>query len=358
MSEGFLLSRILLRFNKEDEDLINELSAAALTPDGSLWVGSDELLGVERLSTLGSHIYGNGQHFHLGDFINLFNTEDEIDIEGMDYANNYLWFTGSHSYKRKKPKDKSPEKDIHRLSQVKTDINRFLLGRVPVIGGELVKSYCPSDDSENKVSAASLQKVGNSNLLIEALKEDIHLAPFLTNSIPSKDNGLDIEGLAVQGDKIFLGLRGPVLRGWAIILEIEVEETQADTLVLKEISNEGKKYKKHFVYLNSLGIRELCFKDEDLIILAGPTMDLEGVMEVFRLKEVLSLTEDSIHHPESDQLEMLFNLPFTIGSDHAEGLALYSCLGEKDSLLVVYDSPDKSRKPSKREIFADVFRLP
>ncbi|MGC1246806.1 MAG: DUF3616 domain-containing protein, partial [Spirulinaceae cyanobacterium] len=93
MSEGFLLSRILLRFNKEDEDLINELSAAALTPDGSLWVGSDELLGVERLSTLGSHIYGNGQHFHLGDFINLFNTEDEIDIEGMDYANNYLWFT-------------------------------------------------------------------------------------------------------------------------------------------------------------------------------------------------------------------------------------------------------------------------
>ncbi len=340
MPEGFLLSRILLRFNKEDEDLIDELSAAAFTPDGSLWVGSDELLGVERLSAIGSHIYGDGKHFHLGDFIDLFNSEDEIDIEGMDYANDYLWFTGSHSYKRKKPKDKSPEKDIQKLTQVKTDINRFLLGRIPVIGGELVKSYCLSDDSKEKVSAASLQKVGDSNLLIEALKEDPHLAPFIATSIPSKDNGLDIEGLAVRGDKIFLGLRGPVLRGWAIILEIEVEESEADTLVLKEIGNEGRKYKKHFVYLNSLGIRELCFKNEDLIILAGPTMDLEGVMEVFRLKEVLSLTEDSIHHQKSDRLELLFNLPFTIGSDHAEGLALYSCLGEKDALFVVYDSPD------------------
>jgi len=43
MPESFLLSRVLIRFNgKADEPLGQDLSAAAFTPDGSLWVGSDE----------------------------------------------------------------------------------------------------------------------------------------------------------------------------------------------------------------------------------------------------------------------------------------------------------------------------
>jgi L-seryl-tRNA(Ser) seleniumtransferase len=42
--------------------------------------------------------------------------------------------------------------------------------------------------------------------------------------IPGKDNGLDVEGLASVGDRLLVGLRGPVLRGWAIVLEIEPEQ--------------------------------------------------------------------------------------------------------------------------------------
>src|SRR5918999_1164596 len=30
------------------------------------------------------------------------------------------------------------------------------------------------------------------------------------------DQEIDIEGLAVSGERVFLGLRGPVLRGWAV----------------------------------------------------------------------------------------------------------------------------------------------
>ena len=67
-------------------------------------------------------------------------------------------------------------------------------------------------------TAASLEKMNGHNQLIEALAEDEHLGPFLQMGLPSKDNGFDIEGLAVQGNQVFLGLRGPVLRGWAIIL--------------------------------------------------------------------------------------------------------------------------------------------
>ncbi len=354
MTDGFLLTRVLLRFDTDDEDIYKELSAAAFTPDGHLWVGSDELLGVERFSLVEPFVFGDRRHFELGNFVKLFNDEDEIDIEGMSYSNGYLWFVGSHSTKRKKPKGKGVEKDIERLSTIKVDLNRFMLGRVPVKEEELVQYSC----EENRALTAAYLKTSESrNILIDALKEDEHLGIFVSNQIPSKDNGLDIEGLAVHGDKIFLGLRGPVLRGWAVIIEIEVEETEAGILTFKTIGEEGEVYRKHFVFLNGMGIRELCLHGEDLIILAGPTMALEALMSVFCLRNVLGFGGNRIFGEESDRLEKLFDLPFIPGSDRAEGLALFPCFGESDSLMVVYDSPDDSRIPKPGHIFADVFRL-
>ena len=97
----FLLSRILLNFETKASDVIGDISAAAFSPDGKLWIGSDEMIGVECLSPVENHYYGKHQRFELKDYIELFNTEDEIDIEGMDYSEGYLWLTGSHSTKRK-----------------------------------------------------------------------------------------------------------------------------------------------------------------------------------------------------------------------------------------------------------------
>jgi hypothetical protein len=148
-----------------------------------------------------------------------------------------------------------------------------------------------------------------------------------------------------------------VLRGWAIILEIAVEEREPGTLVLQPIGAEGAHYKKHFVFLNGLGIRELCWHRDDLLILAGPTMDLEGAMEIFRFHDVFDLEDDSLTYQEPGKLELLFDLPFTIGSDHAEGMALFPCVGQTDALLVVYDSPDPARRPADHTVFADVFWL-
>ncbi len=83
--------------------------------------------------------------------------------------------------------------------------------------------------------------------------------------------------------------------------------------------------------------------DGDLIILAGPTMDLEGAMQMFRLEDALGHSNDTLWDQDSGGLKVLFDLPFTIGSDHAEGLTLTPCLGYEDALMVVYDSPDKNR---------------
>ncbi|ACB52890.1 conserved hypothetical protein [Crocosphaera subtropica ATCC 51142] len=354
---AFLLTRVLLQFQSEEDDLIEELSAVTRTPDGNLWVGSDEYLSLERLTPMGNNIYGGHKVFHLKDFIDLFDHDSEVDIEGLDYSDGYIWVTGSHSFKRNKTKGKKPKKDIENLSEIERDPNRYLIARIPVLNGELVKTCTHSVDEENPLTAASVKKVDQHNLLIETLAEDEHLGKFLTMNIPSKDNGFDIEGLAVKDHKIFLGLRGPVLRGWAIIIEIELENSAPGVLTFKDLGD-GSYYRKHFLDLNGLGIRELCLNGDDLIILAGPTMDLEGAMQVFRLKNVLDYSHNSLWEQESDGLETLFNLPFTIGSDHAEGLALYLCLGYENALMIVYDSPNENRRPQDHSIFADVFRLP
>lgn len=357
MPEAFLLSRLLLKFDPETQERVGDLSAVTFTPDGSLWVGSDELLTLERLALIEPYVYGNHQTFEIGEFIQLFNQEDEIDIEGMDYSEGYLWFTGSHSTKRNKPKGKNPEKDINRLAEIKTDANRYLLARIPIQQGIPVQA-CPDPcNGDRQLTAASLEKTETGNILIDALKKDVHFGSIIAAQFPSKENGLDIEGLAVRGSKILMGFRGPVLRGWAVIIELEVEETAPETLTLKEIGPEGRLYKKHFLDLNGLGIRELCLEGDDLVVLAGPTLDLDGGMKMFRLTGMFEREGDTIVTQDETSLKVLFDLPFKLGTDRGEGLALLPCLGQPNSLLVVYDSPDPARIVNSDSVFADVFRL-
>lgn len=356
MTSPFLLSRVLLRFATDDSDLLEDISAAAFTPDGSLWVGSDELTTLERLSPLEPMVFGDHQSFNLGDFLALPDPEGEIDIEGMDYSAGYLWVTGSHSTKRKRPKGKKPDKDLERLKTVKSEVNRYLLGRVPVINGKLVKSVEDPQESSHQLTAAQLAVGDASNALMEALKTDEHLGTYVSSGLPSKENGFDIEGLAVKGDRVFLGLRGPVLRGWAVILEIEVT-AEGDTLILQPIGDGGELYRKHLLDLSGLGIRELCFDGDDLIVLGGPTMTLDATIRTFRWRNALDRDENSLVYQDSKHLHRMFDLPLLPGEDRAEGLALYSCLGGAQGLLVVYDTLSPKRRLGSGEILVDVFRL-
>lgn len=368
MPEGFLLNRIVLQFNRELRSVSEDLSGVVYTPDGSLWVASDETATVERLSLVEPYIYGNHRQFTLAELITLPNQEEiEVDIEGMTYADDYLWLTGSHSTKRKKVKSgKDDQENLARLAEVTFDPNRYVLARIPMMNGDLVKSCAQSHDPNQKLTAATLNRTNNGNVLIDALKSDPHLGPFLATdeprqekplALPGKDNGFDIEGLAVCGDRLFLGLRGPVLRGWAIILEIEVEAITPETLSLKAIGKSGERYKKHFVNLGGLGIRDLCFQGEDLLILAGPTMVLDGSIRLFRLSGALDLTENSLCQQEAGKLEALFDIPYGIGCDRAEGICLFACIGDTPPVLTVYDAPSETRLHGLRGVLADVFKL-
>lgn len=356
MSEGFLLSRVLLRFDAPDDEILSNLSAVALTPDGSLWLGSDEGIAIERLSPLEPNLFGSHQSFNLGNFLPLVNQKDEIDIEGLDYCDHYLWLVGSHSLKRKKPKGEDPKTDIGRLKEIKKEPNRYLLARIPVYNGQLMQSFSPTDGQNKEYRVASLPMSKQGNPLTDALKNDEHLGMYISEPIPSKENGFDVEGLAVHYNKIFLGLRGPVLRGFAIIVELDVEEKTPGVLALKKFPETGLPYRKHFFELNGLGIRELCIQGEDLIILSGPTMDLDGIMKVFRWKNALTHSGDTINYQSSPDLELLFHIPFYPNTDHAEGLELISFLGQV-GLLVAYDSPNPNRVLSHQEVFVDIFKL-
>ena len=205
-----------------------------------LWAAGDENISIQRMERLDDGSYGKAKNFFLKELIDLPALDEEADIEGMEVAGNYLWIIGSHSYKRKKAREEkdNPLKEMDRLGKTELGANRNLLARIPIIkdkAGEmiLVKEAADPANPGRPLRAAKLKHSKKKwSQLTRMLKEDKHIGSFI--GIPGKDNGFDIEGLTVFGDKIFLGLRGPVLRGWAVILEIQLEDDQDNLLRLKK----------------------------------------------------------------------------------------------------------------------------
>ncbi|WP_017654225.1 DUF3616 domain-containing protein [Fortiea contorta] len=346
--------QVILEFTNSFQEHRKDLSAVLLMPEKQLWLGSDETSTIERLSLADTGKFTNHQQFKVSEFIPLPAPEDEeIDIEGLSYADNYLWFVGSHSYKRKKPKPQHPDiKNIQRLTKVTTEPNRYILGRIPLINGQLFASYPHPQNPDLLLTAAKLELTTTGNVLMTALADDPHLGFFVKAAIPGKDNGFDIEGIAIDQNRIFLGLRGPVLRGWAIILEIELENSNLGLMTLRLIGEGNKNYKKHFLWLNGLGIRDLCLDGENLLILAGPTMDLDGPVQVYHWQNASKMAENLLHYPEFIQ-----NIPFGHREDHAEGMTLFHQIAEKPALLIIYDSPAPTRLLGEASVVADVFEL-
>ncbi|MBI4751706.1 MAG: DUF3616 domain-containing protein [Acidobacteria bacterium] len=341
----------------KDKKLLKNLSAV-VKADQFLWVASDEKTSVERLTISENSVFDGYVTKPLRDYIELPDTENsEIDLEGMDYNGGYLWLIGSHSLKREKVKlDKFDEaQNIANLAKGnEKDGNRYILARIPLINGELKKEH---PESHPQLRAAQIKARKDGNVFLDTLNQDKHLGLFL--KIPSKDNGFDIEGLAVSGSRVFIGLRGPVLRGWAVILEIQVESDPEipSQLILKEIAPEGQTYRKHFVDLRGMGVRDLCFQNDDLLILAGPTMEMDGTIAVFRWKNALLVDHESLTTPGK-----LFEIPhgegILAGTDRAEGLTIFSTSSNCTSVLVTYDSPSRLRKVGNDSLIVDLFDLP
>jgi len=292
-----------------------DLSGVAAIGD-TLFLAPDEGSSLLALRRDGAG-WGGPEEVPLGEVVDLPGKPgDEVDAEGLDIVDGCLWVVGSHSPKRKRVKPGTAPADVPaRLARTSAEKSRRLLARFPL-----------EDGPDGPRPGAGARLPSGRRGLLGALAQDEHLAPFL--GIPGKDNGFDVEGIAVVNERVVLGLRGPVLRGWAVLLglALHVEGTE---LVLDGVE-------KHFVDLEGLGVRDLARDGDDLLVLAGPTMVLDGPARILRLPGAAAAPLPPAVPRE--EIGTVAELAVGVGCDRPEGLAVLP-----EGLLVLHDTPAAHR---------------
>ncbi|MBT9312743.1 DUF3616 domain-containing protein [Leptothoe kymatousa] len=223
-----------------------------------LAVGSDESKKrVQLLKNTSGHIYEVDRDLE----IELPAGKDalEIDIESIAFDNDKtcLYIIGSHSQKRRTVKvaEKTAAENRDRLTddriEKESDRNRIFQVALKPKSGKV----------------KDIQQVDN---LKKLFAEDNYLKRFV--EIPSKENGIDIEGLAFQDERLYLGFRGPILRGNYVPVMV---------IPSKGFEKEITDYEIRFVQLNGGAIRDMTAVDGGFLIIGGPMGDAPGPYGIY-----------------------------------------------------------------------------
>lgn len=334
------LGQIALRF-AADQDLVSNLSASVRV-NHTLFAGADEACAIERLVIDGGAC-AQHQSIRLAGLLDLADPDAEADIEGLAVEDGWLWVVGSHARTRPKPK-KGKRLDLDELSNLKDTRPRCLLARIPLVED---KGVCSPVKLCGDRRAGLVRQSKHGSDLARLIAKDPLLKPF--TKVPAKEGGLDIEGIAVCNERVALGLRGPVIATYAVLLELTVRPKKSGRLAI-----DGA-VAKRLLALEGLGIRDLKRRGDDLLILAGPTTGLSGPCAIYRWRDWAKQPPQHDRNVEVHTPERILELPFGRGVDHPEGLALWG----DDQVLVLCDSPAKKRLSDKGlTIAADLFALP
>jgi hypothetical protein len=246
----------------------------------------------------------DGDRFEVIDSLHLDEDGIEIDMEGMAGVDDVLYVIGSHSLARKKvDPEKSRQKNRKRLVTVAKDKHRYQLFRLKFAEDGALKS-------KKRIS------------LRKSLRDDPLLSPF--TEVPSKENGVDIEAIAVRGEKLYVGFRGPVLRGnYVPVMELQFDDPED--------------YQIKFVNLNGDGIRDMAAVEEGFLIVAGPVGDRPAGYSLFLWngKDCLA-GEDS----QGGKCELLGTIE-PVDDGKAEGIAVERETDTNYELLMVFDGVSK-----------------
>jgi hypothetical protein len=258
------LDRILERVGFEKDAAKNLSDAAVLTlgEKAYLVVVSDE--GHDfAVTTLGkdagSKVYDLAALPHKNISIELPSPDSnvEVDIEAVTIAEHRVFLVGSASLKRKKPKDGDHSgkrlEEIVPASGRGADWSNYVYELVAREGSGGFPDF-------ELVRALDARELLLGLPLVATFKE-----------VPSKDNGLDVEGALIHGDYFYFGLRGPVLRGRALVVRTKRDFTEPEPYTLD---------------LGGLGVRALTYAgtgaSAGLYILAGPTLARDDKFELYR----------------------------------------------------------------------------
>lgn len=221
-----------------------DISAAAFLGE-LLLIGADEAVGKDKNENYIQLLKPEDNDYRLSSNILVYKGDKksgrELDIEGIAVEGDRIYAVGSHALARKRVKSgNSYEKNLQRLATIKQEPGRKQLFRLTL----------ESNNSVSKREQISLEKI---------IRNDPILVPF--TNIPSKENGIDIEGIAVKDGLIHLGFRAPVLRdGFVPVIRFDFDHPEASFRLL-------------YLNLEGRGIRDMAAVSDGFLMLAGPVGD-------------------------------------------------------------------------------------
>src|SRR5262249_47943437 len=215
----------------------NDVSGVGVVGD-FLVICSDEVSVVQVLGK-------DGTGYKVVADVVLGKPDEETDIEAVAAEGNTVYVTGSHNKVRfigaKGGGGITPVEEKPR--QHRDQVFRFTLG---------------PDGTPGPVEVMSLRGV-----------LDAH--PILRQFVPvaSKENGIDIEGLAVKDGRLYFGFRGPVLRdNWVPILSCTFGKEPGDVKVA-------------YTRFGGRGVRDMVAVKDGFLVLAGPVGDGDQSYQIY-----------------------------------------------------------------------------
>lgn len=251
---------------------------------------------------------------------------EELDLEGLAGTKKFIYAIGSHSRKRKSVKThpvegKTAKKNRARLYKTATEPSREHLFRFEVEeNGRIAK----------KIEVATLKNLFATHPILR-----------LFQAIPGKENGIDIEGIAIGRDnQVYIGFRGPVLRGGYVpVLIVTLSEDNGEL----EAAHDAKQDIR-FVYLAGRGVRDMVRISEPnealrFLILAGPMADEPGSYQVYEWDGHDTVPgRDKQDKHDHAKLQCEIPPPKKKSTAKAEGIALIKATSDELRFLIVYDS--------------------
>jgi hypothetical protein len=280
-----------------------------------LVIGSDEATGPDETE---NHIQvlkktSKDRYEVYGD-IHLFdgNKKDgkEMDIEGIAAVGERVYVVGSHSFKRKRSKEDRKYKGNLRTflaDKVEHEKNRDWLYRLKI-------------DAQGK--ASEKQRIR----LRKLISGDGVLKLF--HNIPSKENGVDIEGIAATEEWLYLGLRGPVLRNnYVPVIRLKFDDPESI-------------YELLYVNLGGRGIRDISRVSDGFLIIAGPPGDGPASYQLYHWDG-----RDTV--PGKDRVSEEIGVTSLLGeisppdNGKAEGIVILQEQPKRYEFIIVYDGIDR-----------------